>query len=133
MKTLIGISLHIPSKRSEKAKLRRLWCKLDDPFEQCPVLALGQCITRQFLAFPCVYGRRTYQEGWTKRAQKYRAWVAQARETVAAGPEMPTYPDKRLAVVGQYVWLPYAQMSMCEAVPFLAHSHFLSSGHPPHL
>lgn len=131
MNTLIGISLIIPAKRSrDKAKIRRLRCGLVDPFENCPVLALGQCITRQFLARSCVYGRASVETGWTRRAQKYCSWVAAAKEKVAAGPKMPTYPDKRLAVVGDHVWLPYPQMSMCEAVPFLAHSHFLASGHP---
>jgi len=131
MNTLIGISLSTPGKRTrDKAKIRRLRCGLVDPFENCPVLALGQCINRLFLARACVYGRTSIEEGWTRRAKAYRSWVGAAENQVAEGPKMPSRPDKRLAKVGDYMWLPYSQMSMCEDAPFLGHSHFLALGHP---
>jgi hypothetical protein len=129
MGTLIGIGLFVPSKRSERPKLKRLWCELEDP-QTCPILQRGECIHQQFLGGGCPYGRYTQTTGWTRRARKYGAWLRNARETRDAGPGWPESPKRHLAVVGEYVWLPYAQMANNESLPFLAHSGPFRLGKP---
>ncbi|NIV31248.1 MAG: hypothetical protein GWN58_17660, partial [Anaerolineae bacterium] len=114
-KTLIGMQLIVPTKKSERPEIRRLFCWLDDPQQNCPVLGKGQCIHKRWLGPGCVYGTLALQTGWTRRAKRYNAWVREAREKVAAGPKMPKGATQRMAVIGKHVWLPYDYMSMCEA------------------
>lgn len=41
---------------------------------------------------------------------------------------MLEYPANKMAIVGDYVYLPYAHMNLNEKVPFLEHGHIFSSG-----
>jgi hypothetical protein len=119
MSTIIGASLYEPRKKSDRPELRFLRCKLDG---ECPLLAKGQCIqSGAILSRGCVYGYVTKEEGYTRRAQKYYSRLKELKEKRKEYPGFPSSAARRLAVVGEYVWVPYDHASMCEAVPFLAH------------
>jgi hypothetical protein len=40
------------------------------------------------------------------------------------------FAAKKLAFIGDYVYLPYSHADMCKSVPFLSHSAFVVSGRP---
>lgn len=107
------------TKSNERAQSMTIYCTNAD----CPLLAAGQCVFRKFI---CPYGRISAQTGPTKRAAKLSAWL---EETKVDAPQL-TYPANKMAFIGDYVYLPYAHMDMCEKVPFLSHSAFIISGNP---
>jgi len=131
MQQLIGVMLVEPTKKSEPPFLRRLFCTLEPSPEACPVYQRGECISCQSLSPLCVYGGYTAEKGFTRRSKQYRTWLQQARDTCAQGPRYPSSPAPRLALVGEYVWLPYPFMDHEDShLPFLAHSGVFRFGQP---
>lgn len=127
---IIGVSLVRPLKKSEQPELRYLHCKLEGREMRCQVYQRGQCASSQLQEPNCIYGYWTRKKGPTRRARGYSSWLEDAKEEAERGPGMPDYPSIRLAVVGDYVWLPYPYMDNCEAAPFLAHGGAFRTGQP---
>ena len=115
---LIGVSMNIPSKASERPFVLRVFCSSPD---DCAFFIRGECLERNIFGFGCVHGKTRKSTGPTRRAKAYSKFIAEAKSAVEAGPRMPGYPRKHLAVMGGYVYIPYNFASMCEKVPFLAH------------
>lgn len=110
--------------KNEKAVYTTILCKL----ESCPLRDAGACMLRPlFGSTQCPYGRVRKETGPTRRAQKFSKWIRDRQDEY---PGVPTlgYPKTRMAIVGEYVYLPYAHMTLCSPVPFLSHGGFMSSG-----
>lgn len=109
-----------------RCERHQISCKL----AECPLRDAGRCIARKMLDSACPYGRRSTKTGPTRRAKSFYSWLSEER---AAKPEtaldLESPPDK-MAFIGEYVYLPYAHMDMCEAAPFLSHSGFFMGGNP---
>lgn len=110
--------------KTARASAHGIHCKL----AQCPLLDAGQCVFRMVFGPPCPYGNLTQETGPTKRARKFHHWVSERRDKQRSVGTLNA-PPNRLAFIGDYVFLPYAHMTMCKSVPFLEHSSFLS-GNP---
>ena len=110
--------------RNSRASCTVIWCKLAD----CPLLASGACMWRPPLGWTrCPYGRVATEEGPTKRAQSCGDWIRN-RQELHPGVGDVGYPAKRMALVGDYVYLPYVHADMNKSVPFLEHSGVFTSG-----
>jgi hypothetical protein len=109
-----------------RAETQVVYCKL----AACPLRDAGCCTLRAPM-FPdrCPYGRIGGENGPTKRAVSFRNWVTERKEKFKDVPYLKSAP-KKLAFIGDYVYLPYAHMTMCKTVDFLSHSAFIVSGNP---
>lgn len=119
MSKIVGMGLYLPEKRSDKAYLRTLTCRLEG---ECPALAEGWCIHNASFGGGCVYGKWTRTDGFTKRAKSYYKWVTEARAKKKDYP-LPGSVRVQMAFVGDYVWLPYAHIANeGSGVAFVGHS-----------
>lgn len=112
-------------KANERATSRTLLCCQHD----CPLLAQRKCIAVGPFSTRCPYGKWELATGPTKRARSLYSWIEEQRKK---------HPDvgmlgvatRKMAFIGEYVYLPYSHMDTCKDVPFLAHSAFFVSGTP---
>jgi hypothetical protein len=68
----------------------------------------------------CPYGRIRSETGYTKRARAFSPWIRERQEKYK-GIRRLDYPPCKMAIIGDYIYLPYAHMDMNEALPFLSH------------
>lgn len=82
--------------------------------EKCPFRDNGTCISATITVFGirCPYSKVFREEGYTKRARKYNSWINKYKEKYAGVPRLSP-PAKKLAFVGDYVYLPYAHLESC--------------------
>lgn len=121
-----GISL-FKSKATDRAECKIVNCSNS---ENCSLFKMGKCILADSMFGRCVYGNRQSFQGPTKRAQACSDWVSDKKDQYKDVLwKMSTAPSK-LAVIGEYVYLPYAHMDMNESVPFMQHDKFFQSGMP---
>lgn len=111
--------------KNDKAECQTVECCCDS----CPLRDVGQCMVAAFLGDRCVYGKYRVETGPTRRAMKFGAWISERKERYKDVPYLRR-PPKKLAFIGDYVYLPYAHMTMCNTVDFVSHSAFLISGTP---
>lgn len=110
-------------KANDHATITEIDCSL----AECPLRKIGCCTMAGVFGSKCPHGKWLNQTGPTKRSGKASSWVREHRTKDA--PWLNSPPSK-LAFLGDWVYLPYAHMSMCEAVPFLAHSKAFVTGQP---
>jgi hypothetical protein len=107
-----------------KAECETIYCKLDS----CPLRDARACMLSAPLGWTnCPYGRVRKETGPTRRAQKFSTWISARLERIPSVGKLGI-PAKKMAFVGDYVYLPYAHMTMCEAVPFVAHAMMFGFG-----
>lgn len=111
--------------KNERAHSQTVYCKA----ETCEVRDRGECLCRASLGGRCPYGRVSVSTGPTQRARSFTKWIKEA-ESQNPNVGFLKSPSEVMAAVGNYVFLPYAHMTMCEKVPFVSHSGFLLSGTP---
>lgn len=113
-------------KASEKARCDIIRCSQKD----CPLRTNKQCILKTVIGQAnCPYGKFTVEYGFTRKARKYYDWIKERKEKYANIPCLK-FPTKKLAFIGDYVYLPYAHITMCKEIPFLTHANIMSSGTP---
>lgn len=114
------------TKANDKAESHSIHCSNS---ENCALFARGECVLRELFvsANGCAYGSLSISMGPTKRAKGFSKWVAEQRKKYEGVGEL-SWPTKRMAIVGDNVFLPYAHMNMNHSVPFLKHHMFFSNG-----
>jgi len=104
------------AKANERAQCTVIRCSL----AKCPIRDRGECTWVGILSrHRCPYGKMSIEEGFTKRAGKCGAWVRERKERYEGVPSLG-YPGKKMAFVGDYVYLPYPHAAMNETLPWLA-------------
>lgn len=131
MKT-INIGIHEADKQNQRGRVGRLLCSV--PEGKCPFLEEKTCIRFGILPHGCPYGKSSWtSSGVTKRAAAYREWSKKAHaEQEAFYAENPrlNYAKPRVAVVGDYVYVPTPHADMNEKVPFVSRGSIVSTGTP---
>ena len=80
--------------------------------DDCEVYSRGECIINGGLfGGHCPYGRKTRQAGFTRKARKYHGWMNEKRKQYEGIPYLNT-PTKKIAVIGEYIYLPYPFLDM---------------------
>lgn len=117
-------SVLFKTKATDRAECQTITCTN----LECPLLAKGQCHIRGGLfGNTCPYGTSRRESGPTKRAAGCSSWVREKREQ-HKGVRFLQPASNQMAIIGDYVFLPYAHMTMCQTVPFKSRSGFFSSG-----
>lgn len=115
------------SKANDRAELRTVNCSNAD---SCPLLKTGKCILAETAFRRCIYGKRGGLNGPTKRANGCKTWVSEQKEKYAdVLCKLKAAPSK-MAVIGEYVYLPHSFMAMNQKVAFVQHDKFMQSGIP---
>lgn len=129
------VSLHIfdPSRTifkqvsNDKAYAEAIFCSNS---ESCELFAAGTCTMRGVFIDKCKYGRIEKHEGFTKRARKFHDWISEQKKKYDPNGDIGRLevPIEKMAIVGDWIYLPYSHMNMNEIVPFESHSKFFVSG-----
>ena len=105
------------SNRNKKAECHTIDCTHSD---QCGLFARGECSYLRALGWQrCPYGKFRTQTGYTPRARAYGTWIYDRKKEYENVGRLSGHTDM-MAIVGDYVFLPYAHMTMNENVPFIA-------------
>lgn len=113
-------------KASAKAECTVITCSKS---ETCGLYARGECAQLAILdSTHCPYGTRRTESGYTKQARGYREWINTRAEKHAAYINKLGSYKKKMAIVGEYVFLPYAHMNMNKALPFGRHGGPMVTG-----
>lgn len=115
------------SNRNDKATCEIIKCSSS---ENCSLLKKGQCTMSDSLGWVrCPYSRITKEEGFTPKAIKFHSWINERVEKYSGIPRLKSH-SKVIAEVGNYIFLPYNHMDMCDNVPFIKTGMALSKGQP---
>ncbi len=112
-------------KKSDLATFTQIHCSCDS----CPLRAKRQCVLVAIFSPRCPYGKLSASSSPSQRSKGYRDWVRQHREQAKPLGWMG-FAAKKLAFVGEHVYLPYSHMGMCKTVEFQKHSSVFVSGAP---
>lgn len=115
------------SSKNEPAKCTVYFCEKADT---CPLLKVGQCINYGILGPKCPHGYLSQETGYSRRAKNFRSWINDRTEKWKDYKRIKGYATKKLACVGDWIYLPYAHMDMNESVPFKGHSAAFVTGSP---
>lgn len=132
---LINVTLFEPDKsifkqvKNDKAECRKFFCERKD---DCELYAKSQCINiGNMFSASCVYGKQSVETGFTKRARRYHAWIRDRKDSHKdLLYKLKSSPRSRFAIIGDYVFLPYAHMSNNKEVDFLGHGGAFVTGKP---
>ena len=122
------------AKQNQSGKVIKIQCCLI-PERICPFYEEHSCIRDTVFWDYCPYGDYDVIDSPTKRAKSYLAWLnkykAEREGLIRTRPSLG-YIKKRVAIVGDYVYVPtsHADMESNKNVPFLAHSFLFTSGKP---
>ena len=109
-----------------RAECQTITCE----FESCPLRDGGYCACRSGLfCGTCPYGKYRVETGPTKRAASFYSWVSDRKSQYKCVPHLKA-PPKKMAFVGEYVYLPYPHMDSCESVDFVKRSSLFAEGTP---
>jgi hypothetical protein len=97
--------------------------------KECPLLKRNECLCHTLFG-SCPYGSKSIEVGPTSKAKSHYEWMNKQKELRKDKLNPNSSYCKIYVEIGDYVYLPYAHMTMCETVPFLAHSVFMISGIP---
>jgi hypothetical protein len=100
--------------RNERAEVQIISCCNS---ENCGLFKRGECSFRiSFSPSRCPYGRYHRYTGFTRKAQKYSNWCIE-QEKRYEGIKFLDRP-KIMAIVGDYIFLPYSHMDMYKDLPW---------------
>ena len=113
------------SKRNGKAECQIIECCRS---EDCGLFKKGQCTYRRVLGWErCHYGRYRVEYGLTKRAKGFYKWIEDKKKEFEGIGYLDSH-NEVMAIIGDYVFLPYSHMNMCKEVPFKAHGGAFVTG-----
>lgn len=96
--------------RNDRAEVQIISCNNGD---NCGLFKKGECLIR---VGQCPYGEFNRYVGFSQRASRYYSWINEQEKKYKGIPflKQPT----RLAIVGDYMTLPYLYMDMHKEFPF---------------
>lgn len=113
--------------RNERASCYVVRC---NNFENCDIYKRKECIMVGFARSKCPYGKSSFLTGFTKRASKYYDWISEKESQFKGVLLAINNVSEIMGRVGDYVYLPYAHITMNESLPFLSRAGFGSFGNP---
>lgn len=115
-------------KSSKNDKARCTWTTCNNS-ENCGLHARGECSYVSTFGWQrCPYGKCHSETGFTRRARKYRIWIQERKERFADVLDKLKSHSGVMAVVGDYIFLPYDRIARNEAIPFLAKDGLFHNG-----
>lgn len=120
-----GLHLFGKPKASEPTQYQYVNCSNCD---NCSLHKIGQCAAVPVLfSGHCPYGEYRRVHGPTKRAKSFYSWQLEAREQFKGVPYLKA-PTAKLAIVGDFIYIPYSHVNMNKDLPFDKHGGFMMTG-----
>ena len=103
---LINVRLFDPALKSVKQRCEYTYCNNSD---NCALYKQRKCVHEyRYLDYTqCPYGRYGKSEGYTRKAKSFKSWFDKKREQHGELVDYIEIYAKKLAVIGDYVYLPY--------------------------
>lgn len=92
-------------KKTDKAELHLCYCSAD----KCEALDSGCCIHLGMFR-SCIYGRKTKQEGYTRRSKKFSEWIEKKTNEYVDTPSLKDC-NTRIVECGGYIYFGHAHIS----------------------
>lgn len=132
-KTIISVVIWSPQDKQlfftptlqDKGKCTIYYCEKADT---CELLKRGQCINNSVFSCRCPYGSVNTEYGFNKKSKQCHPWIEQMKKEYGQYNRIKGSPPDKLAVVGEFVYIPYAHMTMNTALPIEQHSSLFLSG-----
>ena len=115
------------SDRNNKAECRQISCSNKN---NCDLYKRKQCLYQSTFTIKCPYGQARREYGFTKKARAYYSWISERKDKYKDTLRQISSPDKKMSLIGDYIWLPYSYMDMNHDIKLIAHGGFLSNGVP---
>lgn len=131
---IVNVSIFEPHKalfkihRNDRAECRVLECCNKNNCDYYKNKLCYMLRSKLFGCNRCPYGKLYVLSGFTKRARKYHSWIENYKEQYKDVLRKLSAPNDKIAVVGDYICLPYAQMAMNKEIPFINHDEGFVSG-----
>ena len=114
------------SQRNDKAELFTVICSNS---ENCGLFQRGECCRIGTFGSRCPYGKKGHEVGFTPKARAFSDWIRKQETKYDYLPKPPLKSAKKImALIGDYVYLPYSFMNSNKQVPFLEHGNIFSYG-----
>jgi len=105
--------------KNDKAEYSYIDCSNQ---KNCGLYQRGECSCLAILGWhKCPYGKYSKETGPTKRSRSYGKWIEEAKQKYKEIGHLKSHSNV-IAKIGDYIFLPYAHMTMNESIPFLKHS-----------
>ena len=112
--------------KNDKAKSFTVTCSNS---ENCGLFKRGECCLVGAFGSRCPYGQHQTQTGYTRKARAYFDWIRKEEAKYSHLPKPSlTSPKSIMAIVGDYVYLPYSFMNLNKYVPFIEHANTFNNG-----
>jgi hypothetical protein len=103
--------------KKDKAKCSIVQCENSD---NCGLYKRGECSWLAVLDWQkCSYGSYSEEEGFTLRSSKYYSWIGDRESKYSNCGTLKSHTEM-MATIGDFIFLPYAHMTMNESVFFEA-------------
>lgn len=125
MNKIINVTIFEPhnalfkEQRNDKSECKTVSCSNSD---NCSLYKNGKCVLINTFGSGCPYGIKSREVGPTKRASKYGRWISERKEKYKEVYKKLGSNDSIMAVVGDYIFLPYAHMGLEKDIPFVTKS-----------
>lgn len=104
--------------RNDRAECKTVRCSNS---ENCGLFARGECAWLGGFGWQaCPYGKFNQKEGFTKKARAYFKWIKEKKDLAGDTLDKLSSHKNVMAIVGEYIFLPYAHITMNDKIPFLA-------------
>lgn len=114
------------SMKNDRAECQAVNC---EGFEKCGLYARGECCWLGSLGWNrCPYGSYNKEVGMTRKSSKYYSWISEREKRYADVLDKLRSASDVMAIVGDFIYLPYAHMTMNENIPFQEKSGFFLKG-----
>lgn len=114
------------SNRNDKAECQIITCYNSG---NCGLFNRGECATLTSFGFSaCPYGKKSFETGFTPKAMAFNKWISDRKDKYKDQLGKLKSYQRKMALVGEYVFLPYAHLNMNRALPFKHHGSAFSSG-----
>jgi len=111
----------------DKSKCTLYYCEKADT---CELLKRGQCINNLVFGCKCPHGHIEVILGFNKKSKQCRPWIEQMKKEYGEYKRIKGSPPNKLAIVGDWVYIPYAHMTMNTSLPVERHDSLFVSGTP---
>ena len=113
-------------RHNEKSKLQIINCCNSD---NCALHKRDECcIIDGWINNPCPYGTHSNYAGYSRRSLKHYKWIKEQTEKYISVLDKLSLASNVMAVVGEFIYLPYAHITINKTVPFKNRNNFFSVG-----
>lgn len=112
--------------RNDRAECQIVKC---NNYQNCELFKRKECCWIGGFGWnKCPYGSYSKTEGFTRKARKYYTWINEKTEQYKKVIGALNRASDVIAIIGDFIYLPYAHMTMNENIPFKSKTGLFNKG-----